>query len=188
MNNDPLRELWLQSEEDEMAVDVAELRAQSRELDRAVERRNLVEMFAAGVVVMAFSGWAVSAPTWLGSVGAAAVVVGVLLVAATLLRRGAGPAVHPSGSTLDFLAQRRAQLEHQAQLLERVPFWYVGPLLPGLGILAVSTYPADPSRVWSWVGSVLVQVLGVLGVLWVNRRAAADLRASIEALPQEPQD
>ena len=188
MENDSLRELWLQSEENEMEIDMAALRSQSTDLGQSVTRRNMVEMFAAGAVAIFFGTYAMSAPTLLGSVAGASLAVGAVVVAATFVRRGTGPAVNPGGTTVDFLAERRAQLVHQAELLESVPYWYVGPFVPGLTMLAVSTFPSESGLTASWASSIAVQVVGVAFVLWLNRRAALGLRASIEELPTAPRE
>lgn len=188
MTDDPLRTLWMDStEEDPMTVDVIDLRSRQAELDRDVARRNQRELFAGGLVVAIFGAralWAWSGGSLWEAVGSGMVVAGALFVSWWILTRGQPLAPEPAVDTRTFLEQRQAELLHQAALLEAVPYWYLGPILPGLAVLTVADWPGSEGGValvvWS-LGAVALVGLTV-GIAWLNLRAARQLRAEAAEL------
>jgi hypothetical protein len=179
--DDDLRTLYQSTQEDPVTADTTAIARRAAELDRTLNRRNGLELLAAGVVIAAFGGQALFAADLLHAAGPALTVVGALVVAGGLLRRGRAPAADPAAPTLRHLDAHRRELEHQAALLRAVPLWYLGPLLPGmaltLGVRLVDTDGAP--AVWATIGLCAVFFVGVG---WLNLRAARALEAEAEAL------
>ena len=137
MADDELRDLWLDdASEDVMDVDLNALRAAHTKFERDVSRRNLIEVFAAGLVIATFAGMAWTADAPLTAAGAALIAVGAGVVTLVLITRGRAPDPEPAQSTSSFVAQRREALKYQATLLRWVPAWYLSPLVPGAVMFA----------------------------------------------------
>lgn len=180
--SDDLDQLWLDDEEDAMTVDVMDLRRRASARERDVALRNLVEVFAAGIVVATFGSFAVRAPTLLGAWGSGLIALAGGFVAAVLAYRGGSLRHEPAQDTLSFVQHEREQLEHQARLLERAPLWYVGPFVPGLALISAANWPG-PDGALLWGGSVALQIAVLVGVSVLNLRAARTLRRQIDELP-----
>lgn len=102
-----------------------------------------------------------------------AVVIGVIWFTARprgdLQRPGAGNVEHWS-----------AEMQRQAKLLRRTPLWYVGPLIPGFVLLFWPSNPAlNPLLAWL---PLLILAVAFAAVIWLNRRAAADLTRQARAI------
>jgi len=188
MNEEELRDLWrLDPEEDDVTVDMTAIRQAALDFDRTIARRNLREVFAGGVVVAAFAAMAVTAGAVPQAVGFALIAVGGAVVTYNMVRLGTLAEADPSSATGDYLQTLEANYRYQADLLRRVPVWYVGPLVPGYAVHV-------GVRLWETWGSGLVDtlmlagvptVVGLLvgaGVIWLNRRAATELDAKADAL------
>jgi hypothetical protein len=89
------------------------------------------------------------------------------------------------------IASHRRQLERQRDLLAGIWRWYLGPLVPGLVLFAVSL-PFEQSRSGprAWIGTAVVLSIGAavfVGIARLNRMAARQLQRKIDALlPLEP--
>ena len=175
MNDDFLSDLWTEPEEDALDIDWNQLHRDGTAFRRVIRRRNLIEMFAAGAVVVFFAraAWLETDP-WM-RLCQLALVVGTLVVSWNLYRRGDAPEPEPATSTADFVHARRAELVYQAELLESVLGWYIGPLLPGvLGVLVVTGLSAG---LMPTLPVALVIVATLWGIWWLNQRAARKWRS-----------
>lgn len=166
-----------------MSVDVMSLRRDSTAFNMTINRRNQIEVFAAGLVVAIFGVRAMASGNTLEIVGSWLIVAGAIVVAGVMLARGHTPTSEPAHSTRAFLEQRREELAYQARLLRWVPVWYVGPLLPGLAVLSVDawfTYDA----IMRYLGLfVLPSVVVISVVIGLNLKAARDLQSQADAVP-----
>lgn len=167
-----------------------QLQERSRAHARRVWWRNAREWAAVALVVPTFLAWGLSTERWLVQAGCVWTALAAVWIGVVLWRRGtnlAAPAV--DAPTVTFLRHERAQLERQAVLLERVPTWYVAPLAAGL-------VPILGDRAWVLVeagapragvvalgATVLLIALVFGGVLWLNRRAARELREQLSRWP-----
>jgi len=181
MNDDFLNDLWTESKEDALDIDWNQLHNDGAAFRRLIRRRNLVEMFAAGVVVVFFGSAAWTGTDLLMRLSELAVAIGALVVARNLVKRGDAPEPKPATSTTDYVRARRDELIYQAELLESVLGWYIGPLLPGLVGIAVAT------AVGAGLGAAIPMMVvsgGMLVAVWqLNRKAARGLRKEADELP-----
>lgn len=175
-------------------VDLERVRSRAEAFSRKIRRRNAAEILASLFVL----GWAAltaaRATSPLGLAAGASLGLGVVVVAAVLLRRGRpGVQPRPEAPTRAVLAFHRGELERQARLLHGAWLWYVGPLVPGVVLVLANAYAesvrANPGRAGAAAvvtGGVLALSFAVLGgVAWINRRAASRLRAQAREIAED---
>ncbi len=181
MNDDFLNDLWTDNEEEPMDIDWSALHQDATTFRRTIRRRNLLEMFAAGAVVVFFASaaWRGDDP-WMRA-SHVALALGALVIAWNLARRGEAPEPEPARSTADFLDARRAELTYQADLLDGVLVWYLGPLIPGFVLSSVGTFLGQ-GVVAGTVSTIIVAGM-LAGIWWLNRKAAKGLREEASGLP-----
>lgn len=175
-------------------VDVARVRARAEAFSGTIRRRNAAELVAS-LFVLGFSAViAARSTSRLGVAAAASLASGVVVVVAILLRRGRpNTPPPPDAPTREVLAFHRAELERQATLLAGAWLWYVGPLVPGIVLVTVDSYAQSVAAHPERAGAAAVLAAGVLalsgavlvGVAWLNRRAAARLRAQARTIAEE---
>lgn len=182
-DDDGLRAAWSAQTIESPRLDPGALMASVGEFERTVAKRNLRELAAGVVVVLSFGGVALVAADPLGQLGAASIAAGALFVMWTLVRRGRTAAA-PGHLAEACLAWRRAELARERDLLAGVWRWYLGPLVPGLGMFVLSgLLRADTALEWAIQAVVIgagVLVFGGIGKL--NADAARALDDELRAL------
>jgi hypothetical protein len=140
------------------------------------------------LVVGFFAGTAWESSDPVTQAGALLVAAGALSIMGTLWRRGGVAPMPPEAVAQQCLAWRRQELERQRALLAGVWRWYLGPLVPGLGLLLLArALQADGPGELAAVGAVaLLCALLFGGVGRMNRAAARSLEAELAALREEP--
>ncbi len=179
--DDDLQHLWADDPEPTPEVDLDAIRRRAARFRRQIAVRNLVEVFAAGIVVAGFSALAWLADDPLRLWGHAAVAVGGLVIAGIVIARGEAPAAAPAASTAEFLAAERDALRYQARLLRWVPLWYLGPLIPGSILLTIAAWVDEPAR-----GMLLLFVFSAVFafVAVLNRAKGRELADRADVLDQ----
>jgi hypothetical protein len=190
-NLDPLQKLWKEQERQPMELTVDQISRKADSFQRTIRWRNIRE-YAASALVIAFFGWyAVVAHTALMRMACAAVIAAAIYVAYYLRKHGsATPEL--AASTVDHLASHRRQLERQRDLLRSIWRWYLGPLVPGLVLFAISI-PIEQSRFGRgpWITAAIILVSGAVvfgGIAWLNRVGARQLQRQIDALVRSTPD
>jgi hypothetical protein len=179
------QDVWIDTELDAAEVDVSALRLQAEGLAGSLRRRNALELAAAVLVAVLFGGgawtaWVVAGDP-LAALGQGLSAAGAVLVGSLVALRGSiGPTTaDPAEDTGAYLVHHRDELAHQVRLLRWVPVWYLGPLVPGLVVLAVATTHSATGA-----GTMIaVSMLVFAGIAWLNRLAANQIEAQLEALP-----
>jgi hypothetical protein len=187
--SDPFITLWTAQERDARGLSHDELARRSRQLQRRVLRRDLIE-YAAGLFVMVTFGWmAVVIPFWSMRFACAVTMLGTVIVMWNLWRRR--PRDDAAALVQDAHAYYRGQLVAQRDTLASVGSWYIGPFLPGMilfvaavGHKSVQVMPLTAAL--APIALVTVSSAAVLWlVLWLNRAAARKLDQQIAALDAE---
>jgi hypothetical protein len=178
--------LWQERERQPIELAVDQIARRADAFRRTIRRRNAREYVAAAVVVAVFGAYAVLADAVLVRVACATTIAGALYVAYYLRRYGAPEPADLAVCTADHLALHRRQLERQRDLLASIWRWYLGPLVPGLVLFAVSK-PIEESKfaTGSWIGAAISLSVGALvfvGIAKLNRMAARRLQREIDAL------
>lgn len=182
MNDDDLRELYRGTLEADLEVDVDALRRDAVRFERTIRRRNLVEVFAAGLVVAVFGAGAVARGPDGAGLGLALVALGGLVIAAVIVLRGEGPRPRPGESTARFLDGYREEMLYQARLLRWVPLWYLGPFVPGMALFFGSRLRSGAPG--PTLATAVFVALVFAGVAALNLATARRLERSAEAIPR----
>lgn len=177
---DELQRLWAEQTTLPLEVDMTKIVQEGRKFERAIRRRNVIELGAAAVVVAVFAFYAAIAEHALARGGAIGVVVGAAFVAALVWRRGREAPLPPDRETAAFVEAYRAGLLRQARLLAWAPLWYVAPLLVPAAVFAAgveaertggAAIPWDASLVLVAVGAA-VSAFNLYGAARMRREAA----------------
>jgi hypothetical protein len=183
---DRFQQLWQEQERPPMAVAVDRIARDAASFRRAIRRRNVREYAASALVIAVFGAYAAHADTVLFRVACAMIIAATIHVAFYLRRHGSAEPDELAACTVDHLASHRRQLERQRDLLAGVWRWYLGPLVPGLVLFAVSL-PFEQSRTArsAWIATAIVLSVGAavfVGIARLNRMAARQLQRKIDAL------
>jgi hypothetical protein len=132
MNPESIRELWQSQEGRSQPMPIEELRRRAAVLESTIRRRNWRE-YGASIFVGACCLFMLYLPTvWHVRAGAMLSLAGIALVCFNLHRRGSAPAaIDAAAASREWY---RKELERQRDLLRGVWKWYLGPMIPGLGM------------------------------------------------------
>ncbi|HKE19069.1 MAG TPA: hypothetical protein VKB80_29545 [Kofleriaceae bacterium] len=203
--------LWQEQERQPTEPPVDPVAGKAASFRRTIRRRNVREYAAVAIVVAVVGVRAALADTMLVRVACVATIAGALYVAFYLRRHGASEPAELAACTADHLEHHRRQLERQRDLLASVWRWYLGPLVPGLVLFAVSIpvehvrfarrtshaavrlariiAPDSPERTVLWIAAAIVLATGAavfLGIARLNRLGARRLQREIDALLPSP--
>lgn len=123
---DAMKALWRDQPTEEIQPLTLEI-IHARGFQARVRRRNLVEYAACLLVIAVFSSYIVILPGSILKVASALTILGTLVVAWQLHRRGSAR----QAPATDALSFHRAELIRQRDALRSVWLWYLGPFVPG---------------------------------------------------------
>jgi len=177
---DSLAELWKTQEVVPMEITIDAVKVKASKLEKTVRWRNVREWVACAVVAPWFGWMALAAPNLVVQVGALEVVLAAFYVAYRLYRDGrTRQAPDPSLNTVAYLTAYQDELLHQADLLQQVPVWYVGPLALGVFIISAGWILEDVRAGRPITGRLIylgAVILLMVGISYLNLRAARKLR------------
>jgi hypothetical protein len=186
MNGDEqLRALWRDQPVKEVPeMTIQALRERSHALAKKMSWRRWAETISGAISMALLTALAAhlrAAP--LVQIACAMLVIGEGIVIANLWRRGRPGEAPLDGSTASHLAQLRADLAKERDLLASVARWYLAPTLPGLVFFPIAAaleigVSAVVVGAWTIASLVIVEAIIVL----VQRRAARRLTQEIDAL------
>ena len=189
MTNDP-RSFWNAEPVSAQFSDPAVVARRSTRFARTVRRRNLIEGAAGVLVIGLFGAGALAAASigeWAFAVAGALVVAGTVFILWHLIRHGSNLARRPEEDCRSHLL---GQLARQRDLLRRVPFWYLAPLLPGVcTVYGIAAFKVAEAQGWETaLGGVWQPFLATMAFfvfvgglnLWAARRLSREIGA-IEA-------
>ena len=166
-----------------MKISIEELRMKAAKFQRSVRFRNLREQVACGVVVIWFGWMCFTIPVTVPRISFGLIVAGALYVAWHLYAFGSAQVSPSDMGDMSCIEFHRRELEKQRDLLRGVWKWYLGPLAPGLALLAIwGIVVARPELRWYPEAFAAVSALLFMGVSWLNRRAARRLDGEIMRL------
>ena len=143
-----------------------------------VKIRNATEWLAAAFVIVIFL-WmaAVNELPPVTRLGAVLIALGSAYVAWRIYRDGRLRELPDAAlDTNRYVKAYRDNLEAQADLLQNVPRWYLGPFVPGMVIFFAGFIIAAPAA-WLKVMPVMAGCAAVfVAIGWLNRYAAKKLR------------
>jgi hypothetical protein len=113
-------------------------------------------------------------------------IAGMLYVVYQLHRRGSAKTVATDPAPASCLDFHRRELERQRDMLLGIWSWYLGPLIPGMVLIAVAgglVNPGHPKRAWLFEALyAAIVALGFYFVAKLNQRAAQRLQRQIDEL------
>lgn len=190
MNEQEIKQLWKSQPAQAASFSADTLRARAQAFQRRIQRRNRIELAAGAVVIAVYCVYFWLHPfPWIRT-GCVLMVLGTLVLLHQLHRR-AGSRTPPAESLgMAQLAFYRAELVRQRDALRDAWLWYVAPLAPGLLVFmwGMDTELAGPGAGWWGLLRQLAVVAVLLGIVWLNRRAARELQHEIDALDRQATD
>lgn len=183
--DDP-RNLWQNQEVEEMKLSLEEIRARAAKFQSRIRRRNLREYAAALLVILLFARFFSTTPNIVERIGFALVIAGALYYIAHLWKWGAPRFLPADMGRADCLHFYRGELERQRDLLRGVWTWAILPIAPGLAIgLIYGIVTASPAARWRSILGALIATAIILGIGWLNQRAAGRLDGQIAELNRD---
>jgi hypothetical protein len=180
------KDVWQRQTVEPLKMSIGEIRMRARKHERMVRRRNTIEYFAVALVVasFAYNVWHLHAA--LMRLGSSLCIAGLIYMAVQLHRRGSAKDVPPEMGLLSGIDFHRSELERQRDLLCGSWSWYLGPLLPGIAVLAVGALIHSPNLTWRGIVFVVAFCVATALVFWRVRRlhlkGAENLQRQIEEL------
>lgn len=163
-------DVWQRQTVEPLKMSIDEIRVKARKHERMVRRRNAIEYFAVALVVASFAYTIWHLHAALMRLGSGLCIAGLIYMAVQLHRRGSARAVPPEMGLLSGIDFHRSELERQRDLLRGSWWWYLGPLLPGLAVLAVGALVHSPSLTWRGTMFVVAYCVATALVFWRVRR------------------
>ena len=180
------KDIWQRQTVEPLKMSIDQIRVRARKHERMVRRRNAVEYFAVALVVASFAYYIWHLHAALMRLGSGLCVAGLIYMAVQLHRRGSAKAVPPEMGLLSGIDFHRSELERQRDLLRGSWWWYLGPLLPGMAVLAVGTLIHSPSPTWRGtmfvVAFCVATALAFLGIRRLHLKGVKYLQRQIDEL------
>ena len=182
---DDLQTIWRQQPLENKTMPIDEIRMRAARFERRISRRNLREYIGAGVGLAVYLYFYRDFGEPLARAGYALLALGTLFIMWRLYSHGRAARLPEDlgfSASLDF---HRRQLVQQRDLLRGIFWWYIAPIIPGLGVffaLAFERAWAHPERLVRSI-PMLVIIIGALVWVWrINQTAAACLDRQIAEL------
>ena len=177
--SDDLQDLWQSQNPQPFHMSVEEIRERARKFQRRIHWRNLREYIGVAVVVLIFGSQTFARIDPIRRIGSGLLVAGALWIAWHLRAHGASREV--AGDCLSF---HRRELERQRDLLRSVWKWYLGPMIPGLLLIAVGSWSGNhaPYHTEFLILYVVVCALVFYAIGRLNERGARYLQRQIDEL------
>ncbi|HUI58435.1 MAG TPA: hypothetical protein VLY04_25865 [Bryobacteraceae bacterium] len=185
---DDMRGVWQKQSAEDSAVSLEEVRRQARRFRGTIFWRNVREFLVLALLTAWFGLYAWKSPFPVMRAGNALTVAGLLYAAYQLHKRASAAAAPADMARKTCLGFHRAQLERQRDALRGVWRWYLGPMVPGLAVIAVAAGMAGFER--SWSAGLVVVLFAIAGaVLYfglgrLNQGAARQLQRQIDLLDE----
>ncbi len=187
-----LREVWQGQKTEGVRMSVAEIEASAGKFQRRIQWRNAREYVASAVMVVffGFEFWRAGDP--LVRVGFALLIAGLCFMAWQLHVRASWSPLPKDAGLSSYVEYKRRELERQRDALNGVWRWYLGPLIPGLAVLLLAFYRANPGHLKHPAFIVVPEAIFFaavsFGVARLNSNAAHRLQKEIDELEEAGQE
>ena len=181
--NHLMQQLWQQQPVEGTRMSVDEIRKRASKFEKRIVWRNAREYVSGGIAIFLFGYFFFHAHDMLTRIAFGMLIAGMAYVLLYLYRKGGttgAAAVETGKPCADFFL---AELERQRDLINNL-WWYLGPLVPGMVMLSVSSFLAHrhPQSLWVLAAvDVSIVALSYL-IIRLNSRAARCLQRQIDEL------
>jgi hypothetical protein len=183
---DDLRNLWQNQEVEEVRISVDELRVKAAKFQSRIRWRNLREYAACLFVITIFGAMSLMVHQTVLRISFALMIAGAIYIA-WHIRKWGSPKVLPTDlGRANWVGFYRDELERQCNLARSIWKWYLGPLIPGLSLLAIYGMWVAPSGLrWLPIAYAVAAAACFSLVGWLNQCAARRLERQIAELDRE---
>lgn len=184
--DDRMKELWQSQKTEGVRMSIEQVQASAGKMQRKIEFRNAREYAAAFLVVVFFGYEFTRTADLLVRAGFALTIAGMSYLVWQLRTRGSWRPLPRDAGLSSCIEFKRRELQRQRDLLSSVWRWYLGPLIPGMAVLIVAFWRANPGHL-SHMGLIAAIYAAVvagmfLGIARLNKRVARRLQQQIDKL------
>jgi hypothetical protein len=183
-----IKEVWQSQPTEGVRMSVEQIQAVGGRFQRRIHWRNVREYVAAALVVV-FFGWEFwRAGDVLVRIGFGSMIVGVFYLIWHLLTKGSWQSLPEEAGLSSCIEFQRRQLVQQRDLVSSVWRWYLGPLVPGMAVLLVAFWRANPGHLKHPAFIVLPEAVFfavvLVAIARLNESAARRLQRQIDELDE----
>ncbi len=175
--------LWKAQAVPSRPLPMDEIHRRHAALERRVGRRNLIEYLTAGLMLVAIVGL-VLLDLRLGRFGVSTIGVillglgGIIVVWQLHLRTGGRPAINGAEPSIEAY---RASLRRERDALASVPWWYIGPMVPGMATIYIGAFlKVSPDERPFVIALAALTAAAMAWVIRLNRRGAQMIEAELQ--------
>jgi hypothetical protein len=183
-----VKELWQSQPTEGVRMSIHQIRVSAGTFQRRIQWRNLREYVAAIAMVAFFSYEFWRAGDVLLRIGFGLIVAGIFYLIWHLLSKGSWRPLPEDAGLSSCIEFQRRQLEQQRDLVSSVWRWYLGPLVPGMAVLLVAFYHANPGHLKNPALVVVPEAIFFaacfLAIAKLNASAARRLQRQIDELDE----
>jgi hypothetical protein len=184
-----LKELWQSQKTEGVRMTVAEVQASSGKFQRRIQGRNAREYVASAVMVVFFGFEFWRDGDLLVRIGFALLIAGLCYLAWQLHVRASWSPLPKDAGLSSYVEYKRRELERQRDALNSVWRWYLGPLVPGMAVLLLAFFRANPGHLKHPAFIVVPEAIFFaavsFGIAKLNSNAARRLQKEIDELDEE---
>ena len=183
---DDLRNLWQIQEVEEVRICLDELRVKAAKFQSRIRWRNLREQAACLFVITVFGAMSWKTPQTVPRIAFALIMAGAIYVAWHIQKWGSPKVLPADLGRANCVRFYRDELERQCNLLRSIWKWYLGPLIPGMGLFVIYVIWVVPSdRRWFPISYAVAAAALFWLIGWLNQRAARRLEGQIAEVDRE---
>jgi hypothetical protein len=183
-----MKELWQSQKTEGVRMSIEQVQASAGKMQRKIEFRNAREYVAAFLVVVFFGYEFSRAPDLLVRAGFALLIAGMCYLVWHLSLKGSWRPLPKDAGLSSCIEFKRRELERQRELVSSVWRWYLGPLIPGMAMLLVGFFRANPGHLkhpsFIVVPEAIFFAVICFAVAKLNRDAARKLQQQIDELDE----
>jgi Flp pilus assembly protein TadB len=187
-----MKELWQSQSTEGVRMSVEQIQAVAGKFQRRIHWRNVREYVTAMFLVVFFSYEFFRGNDPVVRAGFGLLIAGIFYLIWHLLSKGSWRPLPEDAGLSSCIEFQRRQLEQQRDLVSSVWRWYLAPLAPGMAILLVAFYRANPGHVKYPALIVLPEAIFFavicVAVARLNENAARRLQRQIDELDEAGQE
>jgi len=183
-----MKELWQSQPTEGVRMSIDQIRVSAGTFQHRIQWRNMREYVTAMLLVFFFSYEFWRAGDVLVRIGFGLIIAGIFYLIWHLLSKGSWRPLPEDAGLSSCIEFQRRQLVQQRDLVSSVWRWYLGPLVPGMAMLLVAFYRANPGHLKNPAVVVVPEAIFFavvfVAIAKLNARAARKLQRQIDELDE----